>query len=207
MNTAEEWVTAAEAVTMLKPVFRGSEYEAKLAICKRAHSGLINAQADTFIIDNKTRTNATILKEFWWAEGQQALEQNWPLGDFSTWIPLGVLAGNLHLGGGKIRARAFGVTFLRADVEKMLPPAPTVATPALIAPNRSKGGRPRADWSEDLWVEIARQLYVGDLKPKTAADIERAMHQWLISQGKSAGESTIRDRARLLWRAIQRDEN
>jgi hypothetical protein len=47
---------------------------------------------------------------------------------------------------------------------------------------------------------------VGDLKPKTQADIERAMLQWISDHDKSAGETTIRDRASRLWRAIK-DEN
>jgi hypothetical protein len=53
---------------------------------------------------------------------------------------------------------------------------------------------------------MCRQLYVGDLKPKTQADIERAMHQWISDRNESAGETTIRERASKLWRAI-RDGN
>jgi hypothetical protein len=43
VESKEEWVTAAEAVALLKPAF--STYEAQMTICKRAHTGLIRARA------------------------------------------------------------------------------------------------------------------------------------------------------------------
>ncbi|MET4323713.1 hypothetical protein [Bradyrhizobium sp. RT5a] len=67
----------------------------------------------------------------------------------------------------------------------------------------SKGRRPPADWWDDLWIEIARQLYVGDLKPKRQADIENAMSDWLSRRGSGAATSTIRERARRLWQVIK----
>ena len=39
----DEWITAAEAVRLLKPIFE-SGYSAKMTICSRAHAGLIRAQ-------------------------------------------------------------------------------------------------------------------------------------------------------------------
>ena len=36
MESNEKWITAAEAVRLLKPAFK-SEYEAQKTICKRAH--------------------------------------------------------------------------------------------------------------------------------------------------------------------------
>jgi len=48
--------------------------------------------------------------EFWWAKGHQALNQNWPAGDFDTWIK-----------GGQVHLEAFGVSFFRADIEKLIP--------------------------------------------------------------------------------------
>jgi hypothetical protein len=59
------------------------------------------------------------------------------------------------------------------------------------------------DWREDLWIEICRQLYGGELIPKTQADIERAMHQWISDHSHAAGGTTVRDRASKLWRAIK----
>lgn len=192
MESAEEWITAADAARLLKPVFDNSEYMAEMTICKRAHSGLIRARAEHFMMGKSERKNFEVPKDFWWAEGHEALIQNWTTGDFETWIN--------H----EIQLRAFGVSFLRADIEKMIPETTTSTSEATSSPAR--GGRPKADFWEDLWIEICRQLYLGDLKPKTQADIERAMHKWISDHEKSAGETVVRDRARKLWRVIK-DEN
>ena len=70
-----------------------------------------------------------------------------------------------------------------------------------------KGGRPAAAWWDDLWIEIARQLYVGDLHPKKQADIESAMVAWVSRFGRDVAVSTIRIRARKLWIALkEKDE-
>lgn len=66
----------------------------------------------------------------------------------------------------------------------------------------SAGGRPRADWWEDLFIELACQLYGGKFHTRTQADIEEAMAKWIAENGNSAGESTIRTRASKLWRAL-----
>ena len=81
-----------------------------MTICQRAHSGLIRARADRFIVNEKVRKNVEIPKEFWWAEGHEALTQNWPAGDFDTWLD----NGSVHL-------QAYGVLFLRTDIQKLIP--------------------------------------------------------------------------------------
>ena len=68
------------------------------------------------------------------------------------------------------------------------------------------GGRPAAAWWDDLWVEMARQLYDGDLKPKRQADIETAMKDWAAAHGHNPADSTIRPRARKLWTALNKED-
>ena len=70
------------------------------------------------------------------------------------------------------------------------------------APVRRKGGRPPAEFWDDMWATIAASLYDGGLKPKSQADVERAMTDWIEGQGFSAAVSTIRARARRLWDQI-----
>lgn len=70
-------------------------------------------------------------------------------------------------------------------------------------PVAKKGGRPPAPFWDDMWAAIAIALFVGDLQPKTQADIEKAMADWLVSNGHSAGVSTVRGRARRLWDKIE----
>jgi hypothetical protein len=95
---------------MLKPIL--AEYSARLRICEGARGGLIRARAKQFHHGQRIFDNHDIPKEFWWAEGRQGLEQDWAAGDFSTWIERG-----------SIQLKAFGVTFARADIQKLLPPA------------------------------------------------------------------------------------
>lgn len=112
MAEEEEWLLAAEAVRLLKQVFN-SEHAAKIAICKRAHSGLVRASAQRLVIDDKTRDNVEVPKEFWWAEGGDTLKQDWAIGDFNTWIGLDKVSGNPHLSAGKIQIKAFAVKFVQ----------------------------------------------------------------------------------------------
>lgn len=64
-------------------------------------------------------------------------------------------------------------------------------------------GRLPAEWWDDLWLEIFRQIYLGDLKPKSQADIVRAMQQWLSDHDVETGDSTLKPRARKLYFMLQ----
>jgi Predicted pPIWI-associating nuclease len=109
VTESEAWVRAAEAVAMLKSIM--TEYSARLRICERAHAGLIRARAEQYHYGEHVLPDHNVPKEFWWAEGHQALEQDWAAGDFSTWIKRE-----------SVQLKAFGVTFARADIERLLPP-------------------------------------------------------------------------------------
>lgn len=90
---------------------------------------------------------------------------------------------------------------LPEQTKNLMPPISTeVIVPAI-------GGRPPKPWWDDLWAEMARQLYNGDLKPARQADIESAMATWLTGQGHSASEGAIRTRARKLFAAISQEDN
>jgi Predicted pPIWI-associating nuclease len=119
MTKQDEWVRTADAVAMLKPIL--SEYAARIRICERAHGGLIRARAEQFHGGKRIEHDHDIPKEFWWAEGHQALEQDWTTGDFSTWIDRG-----------SVQLKAFGVTFARADIQKLLPAASSVKTETVV---------------------------------------------------------------------------
>jgi hypothetical protein len=128
VESKEEWIAAAEAVRLLKPVL-GGEYTAQQTICKRAHSSLIRARAERFMVGDVSRNATEVPKDFWWAEGGSALTQNWTTGDFDTWVK----RGEVHL-------RAFGVSFSRADIEKMIPAGTPTPAPSKAADGRRTGG-------------------------------------------------------------------
>src|SRR5262245_25895357 len=100
-------MSAAEAIQLLKPIYSNSAHAAKMAVCKRAHGGMIHARAEQFINNGKDLGSVEILKGFWWAEGHEALHQDWQTGDFDTWIDR------------RIHLQAFGVQFFRKHIEKM----------------------------------------------------------------------------------------
>jgi predicted nucleotide-binding protein len=113
----EEWISAAAALALL-----GMNYQdATRTICKRAHADLIKARAARFIRSGQPSDNVDVPSEFWWAEGERALTQNWETGDFETWVNSGL-----------IQLQAFGVTFRRSDIEKVIPTLETSAREAAL---------------------------------------------------------------------------
>jgi hypothetical protein len=104
-------------------------------------AGLIRARAERFIIDYNSAGAREVPKEFWWAEGHTALEQNWISGDFATYIKQ------------RTRLRAFGVSFLRADIEKLIPTEPE-ASPA-PKPEGETGGDRAMEW--DVFISHASE--------------------------------------------------
>ena len=68
---------------------------------------------------------------------------------------------------------------------------------------RNRGGKPLAAHWDELWSSIAVQLWNGDLKPKTQADIKNAMLEWFTDKEIDVGETAVTDRARQLWVKIE----
>jgi len=77
-----------------------------------------------------------------------------------------------------------------------------LGSPAIEA-QKNRGGKPLAAHWDDMWAAIAVTLYSGDLKPRTQADIERAMKDSLAAKGIDASDSMVRSRARRLWQKLK----
>lgn len=116
----DDWLSAAEALRRVEAVM--GEFKAKLAIAARAHDGLVRTRADRFIKHGETFDDVELPNAFWWAEGHEALEQNWVAGDFSTWIN-----ETWHW-------KAYGVQFHRDEIAKLIPPIVEVQVPGHNAP-------------------------------------------------------------------------
>jgi predicted nucleotide-binding protein len=131
----EAWVSAWEAVKLLKPVM-GGEYSAQMTICERAHDKLISARAALLVVEDHNwrpvkiseRNDVEVPANFWWARGNQALKQNWSTGDFETWI------------GEEVQHRAYGVKFLRSDIMSMVPQGVLETTADTQAKTHAKKG-------------------------------------------------------------------
>lgn len=104
---ASQWIDAATARKIVAG--DGSLFGAERSICVRAHAGMLNTRAKLFHFGEQRKENCPLPASFWWAEGHEALEQDWASGDFSTWLE--------H----KIELRAFGVEFDLAGILDFLP--------------------------------------------------------------------------------------
>lgn len=137
-ESAPDWISAHDAHERVYE--RNRDPNAAIAIAKRAHSGLVRARANLFVREcfdsrgdrNEIRqNNADLPSEFWWANGESALEQDWEAGDFATWIDA------------KFKWQAFGVKFDRSDIEAMLTPPSRDPESSAIKHARSES-RPRS---------------------------------------------------------------
>jgi hypothetical protein len=133
--TDGEWMSAHEARESL--VSAGIPYQdAASAICARAHVGLIKARAKRFIRNRTASDDAEVPAEFWWAKGGKALKQNWATGDFETPLQRDMRIPDYGRVG---RLQAYGVEFLRSDVDQLKPPSIAPAAPP--SPAQRRAGR------------------------------------------------------------------
>jgi hypothetical protein len=109
----------------------------------------------------------------------------------------------------------FGIKLKASDVHSNLPsqrpdlvaaalspPSAAAGGPTSTAEAANKGGRPRKEWWDDFWIEICRQIWIGDLQPTTQADLERAMIEWVENhRNGEVGETTIKAAAKKLFKA------
>jgi hypothetical protein len=145
-----QWITADAARKLISN--SPNESLAMLSLCARVHAGLVRTKARLLVVGDERKDNAPIPRAFWWAEGHEALEQNWTTGDFSTWIDK------------RVQWRAFGVSFALDDVLEMLP----VERRAAAARSVSVVGKP--DW---LSAKEARRFAYekGQANPASAGGI------------------------------------
>lgn len=198
-----DWISARTALQLVSQ--HNGQILAATSIRNRACSGLLRSWALLFQKRGPNGTTEVASDElpsaFWQASQKGA---DWASGDFSAQV-------SDRRGYRFEQWRAFGVMFDHEGVEAMLAPAADAVTPdpqgERQAIERNTGGRPAKDW-EAVMVEMAGQLYCGDLQPKAQGDIEQAILRYFESREESIGETTARDHARLLWRRLNcKDEN
>lgn len=147
-----QWVAARNAFDLIRDATKN--YCAELPICARAHAGLLRTKARLLICGrpSEERLEHVVLPpKFWWAQGHEALKQDWNVGDFSTWET------NEHF-------RAFGVEFDAAGLLDMVP----VDQQCALRRKLSVVGNPE-------WVTaLAARRYVyekGEYNPQVAAAV------------------------------------
>lgn len=92
-----------------------------------------------------------------------------------------------------------GIRFNPRQLEKL------IGVPVLqpTTEPKAKGGAPRKEFWDDLWIAIFAQLWDGKLKPTTQSDIERAMLDWAERRGEKLGETTVKKPAQKLFKAYK----
>ena len=98
-------------------------------------------------------------------------------------------------------------SFTKPSPRQSILPSVTLATPLIGKSSgqgaHNRGGKPLAAHWDELWSSIAVQLWNGDLKPKTQADIKNAMLEWFTDKEIDVGETAVTGRARQLWVKIE----
>src|SRR5215212_5921417 len=184
---AHEWITAETALRYLTDEVYS--YNEQRAICERAHSGMIAAKADLLVWNGQEHRQQLIPKEFWWAEGHEALEQNWTTGDFSTWIEKST------------EAKAFGVSFDFLGISELAP-----------AERRAAGMQRISVTGDNQWipaVELRRLVYSKNAISAAGAIIVEAsaMGQLAARAVRATGviEAGGRNKRKLEWAAREWD--
>lgn len=137
----EDWISAAATIARVRDATLSST--AHIALAKRAHAGLLRAHCELMIINDTQRyPDCDVPASFWWAEGHDALTQNWELGDFETWIKK------------TVQYQIFGVRFHREDVERVVGLSAVDRSRPEPSANRESGGRPMSE----LWPEWVAEL-------------------------------------------------
>ena len=104
---AKHWITAAKALAIVAE--HSSPTSAQIGLCSRAHANLVETKAKLVTVGGRGHEDSPVPADFWWADGGAALDQDWSVGDFSTWINR------------KVECKAFGVLFDLEGVLAMIP--------------------------------------------------------------------------------------
>lgn len=190
----EEFAAWLHPTDVIEHYHQSGDLKPRSLVSTMLRDGLLQAAAGQLIIDGHDLGLALIPRDLW---RFILADDFWSTARFSI-----SSRRNAHE---ELRASGYDV---RIDGQIREVPRVTPALPqrpvrgASSSFTGTKGGRPAARWWDALWIEIARQLYAGELKPDSQVLIEQAMHNWLAAQGIEAGETTIRDRARRLFHAL-----
>lgn len=194
----EDWISAAETIRRVRAAT--ISFTAHIAIAKRAHAGLLRARAELLVInDTQRHRDVDVAPRFWWAEGHEALEQNWEVGDFETWIDQ------------KIKFQVFGVRFHRDDLRLMTPTAfSEEPAPASIA--RESGGRPMSALWPGWVAELAAVLHEEGVPPGAAASgadelIGRIADRLAARGMEGPTRSTVQETVKAVLRRMREAEN
>lgn len=218
----DKWITPMEALAILRAAFGDPHTNPRETMRSALMAGLVLGVAGrTSRYNGKTVQELEPIPPKAW-ENIRTTDDVWT----TSHTTYGEQLTSRAYGPTTVTVSAFEVRFHLDAVRKLvpkssmppMPPTPTAtweslrsrprATPQQVGPKFSipelqkpKGGRPRKDFWEDLYIDVGYQIYIGDLKPKTQADVQRAMEQWVSDHGHEAGETVMKAAAKKLFLA------
>ena len=190
-----DWLRASETIQRVRAATLSPR--SNITICTRAHAGLVRARAELLMLGSDTRENHEVPTQFWWAEGHEALTQNWETGDFETWIDK------------RFHMKAFGITFHRDDIRQMVPSAFPEST-AVIEEPKNAGGRSMSrlwpDWVAELAAYVRQTgVPVGAGTKGADALIEEIATRLQVRGLEAPSRSTVQETVNTVLRRLRED--
>ena len=202
--TAEDfksWLTPREALATLDEAFGKTEIS-KHALIEYLKGGMVQAVSNHSVWDNRRdeRSIRFLIPSDHW----ERYDHSYSSITFWVTAQITLSLGRQYGTDTFLTVQHFGVKFEPQGVQAMIPDAPkkpTAESNPVPEPTKksNKGGRPPKEWWDDFWIEICRQIYDNELKPKSQADLERAMLDWVTNNGHDVGETVIKSAAKKLF--------
>lgn len=201
-NDSRTWISAAATSDLLTPSYPTVGH-ARHRLLILAHGGQVAAKCSDMLAtvgrqERRVPIGGGIIDPAFWRRFEHPTEMeltDFAAGLFRTW-DTEPSPRTLY---------AFGVEFCEAQVRSLVETRTPGSPSASARPVKNLGGRPSKAYWEPLLIEMATQLYAGDLKPKKQAEVLDAMLDWLSKQGhEDAGLTQVKDRARKLWESISK---
>jgi hypothetical protein len=193
----ETWLTPSEALATLSGL---SNDDAKDAILKRAANGLVEAAArELFVTEGRERVDyelALIPAVRWRGLQPSRVDPFWRTGDWETEleVPNSYPVRRLELSFHEIRFAPAGIERLASTTKRIerdtKTPDPSMSAFSKLVDIDSlppPRGRPPAAFWEDMILEIARTIHLGDFKPNSQAEVEDKMGRWIMAHGYKGG--------------------
>jgi len=194
-----EWVSSPAARQFAWEHLGANPVAAGDAVLQNARLGFVPARA---VLMQSTTKQSSVwdleerewpIPDWFWDDftRKDSSTQDWAQGRFSG---TGIAARH------RLYITLTGVHFLLSALRDLA----SMPSPCAPQASQNKGGRPPKEWWDDLWCTIWGDVYRGDLQPKSQADIERAMMEWVIARDGSVSESTLKPLARKMFAEIEK---
>lgn len=184
-----------ESVRALMPYLRTGRIRAGASSCQadsNPPTGVVEIESDRWPSDMKDSAGL-------WRTGTLQIAYPGNQRPYTHLVYLGVRLENHRLGEliGAVAPVLPEVTYASA--------APSAPNPPQAAPVPHAGGAPRKQFWDDLFIAMFDGIWQGTLKPRRAADLERAMLDWASANGHQLSESSVKTPARKLFAAYNKE--